>query len=587
MHEQRTAVWLLAVCLAGPVMAQNHEAAPLYETLELAGDFMPDPRVVELQAGGSLDASVLGANCVGYINPDNPDVTIAFSNPLRPLNLYVRSDSDTTLVVRLPNGSWLCDDDSEGVNPRVRIAKPVPGHYAVWVGTFNLERFDPAALYVSEREPEWGEAAAEFEPEVAPRFGSHALSAGFAPDPLAIALRAGGPDHAAEFDPACSGRIDGSAPTATFELESELPSLSFYATSEQDTTLAVLTPDGNWLCDDDSHGVNPAVSLSLAPAGRYRIWVGLWDGEDAEATLFATAGAPDWGDAEPGVSELPPVDIAGLSPLAAFERIVAETVPPGGLLWAGAEPSGDAGFVLQDVELHPEPGSDQAPIRISRVQVERLDLQALANRSPPMFLDLAIIGLVAPIDQLDGPEQLTELGIDALNLDAALAYQHDPATRRLTLDRLNLDFRDLTWLELALILDGVDAEVMESFDPEAPGPGLVEARLDYRDAGLLRQLLTTAAAEQGLAVPELIEQSIGNLRAQFAEQGLADDPTALGIFSALESFLRDLPEQSGTLRLRLNPPQPAELADFMALGAEPGEALRVLGVSVDYLPPSP
>ena len=320
----------------------------MYGTLELAGDFMPDPQVVELQAGGGFDASSLGANCVGYINPDNPDVAIAFSDPLRPLNLYVRSDGDTTLVVRLPNGSWLCDDDSEGVNPRVRVAKPVPGRYTLWVGTFDLDRFEPAALYVSEREPEWTEAAVEFDLEAAPHFGSHALDTGFAPDPFPVALRAGGPDHAAELDPACSGRIDGSAPTAAFELASELPSLTFYASSDQDTTLTVLTPDGNWLCDDDTRGVNPAVGLSPAPAGRYRIWVGLWDGGDAEATLFATAGTPDWDEAEPEVRELPPIDITGLSPLAAFERIVAETVPPGGLLWAASEPLGVRRRVLCD-----------------------------------------------------------------------------------------------------------------------------------------------------------------------------------------------------------------------------------------------
>ncbi|HJL49370.1 MAG TPA: hypothetical protein RMG45_26165, partial [Polyangiaceae bacterium LLY-WYZ-15_(1-7)] len=43
---------------------------------------------------------------------------------------------DTTLVVRKPDGTFVCDDDSEGMNPMVTGSFP-PGQYRVWVGSYQ------------------------------------------------------------------------------------------------------------------------------------------------------------------------------------------------------------------------------------------------------------------------------------------------------------------------------------------------------------------------------------------------------------------------------------------------------------------
>jgi hypothetical protein len=66
-----------------------------------------------------------------------------------PLIFSVQSPADTTLVVNDPNGNWLCNDDTDGLNPEVRIDGPIAGRYDVWVGTYNTGALEPATLQIS------------------------------------------------------------------------------------------------------------------------------------------------------------------------------------------------------------------------------------------------------------------------------------------------------------------------------------------------------------------------------------------------------------------------------------------------------
>jgi hypothetical protein len=55
-----------------------------------------------------------------------------------PIQFRVTSASDTTLLIRAPNGQVLCDDDAGGgLNPMVLFPSTVPGTYTVWVGTYR------------------------------------------------------------------------------------------------------------------------------------------------------------------------------------------------------------------------------------------------------------------------------------------------------------------------------------------------------------------------------------------------------------------------------------------------------------------
>jgi hypothetical protein len=45
------------------------------------------------------------------------------------------ASADTTLVINAPDGSWICADDVNGVNPAVSIN--AAGQYDVFVGSYD------------------------------------------------------------------------------------------------------------------------------------------------------------------------------------------------------------------------------------------------------------------------------------------------------------------------------------------------------------------------------------------------------------------------------------------------------------------
>jgi len=53
----------------------------------------------------------------------------------------------------------------------------------------------------------------------------------------------------------------------------------FVATEEEDATLIVNAPDGNWHCNDDFSGWDPMVELKGAKDGQYDIWVGSYSAD--------------------------------------------------------------------------------------------------------------------------------------------------------------------------------------------------------------------------------------------------------------------------------------------------------------------
>jgi hypothetical protein len=148
---------LAGVCLAmaflasAPALSQNVDLDPTYGTTDLATGFQPDPFVVQVQSGGSLDAQSINPGCRGFI-ASAPDVRINFAAGALPLIISVASDADTTLVVNGPDGAWYCDDDGGqyGHNPALRFGHPQSGQYNIWIGTAGSSSLQAAQLNVSE-----------------------------------------------------------------------------------------------------------------------------------------------------------------------------------------------------------------------------------------------------------------------------------------------------------------------------------------------------------------------------------------------------------------------------------------------------
>jgi hypothetical protein len=65
------------------------------------------------------------------------------------LRLFVVSRADTVLVIRQPDGTWICNDNYDDVqHPLIDIERPRTGNYSVWIANKEHSQFD-ADLYVT------------------------------------------------------------------------------------------------------------------------------------------------------------------------------------------------------------------------------------------------------------------------------------------------------------------------------------------------------------------------------------------------------------------------------------------------------
>lgn len=103
--------------------------------IALAPGFLPRPTVARGTAGGPVDGGSLYEYCIGSM-PRTPQHVLDVSAPLPYLAIGAYGNVDLTIAVHLPDGSWLCNDDWDGLNPRVE--GPIGrGRVEVFVGTYG------------------------------------------------------------------------------------------------------------------------------------------------------------------------------------------------------------------------------------------------------------------------------------------------------------------------------------------------------------------------------------------------------------------------------------------------------------------
>jgi hypothetical protein len=120
---------------AGRAETQDPTLKPTFGTVALKAGFEPDPHVKPIVAGGPIESKHGG---VTQWVAKAPDYRLNYTAGNFPLTFYVESAADTTLLINLPDGTWLANDDgpNTGLNPLIRIAQPKSGQYDIWVGTF-------------------------------------------------------------------------------------------------------------------------------------------------------------------------------------------------------------------------------------------------------------------------------------------------------------------------------------------------------------------------------------------------------------------------------------------------------------------
>jgi hypothetical protein len=126
---------------------QDRSLTPTFGSVELHSGFVPDPYVKNVVAGGPIQTNLGG---VKSQVANAPDFKLYFTAGRLPLTIYVESAADTTLLINLPDGTWVADDDSGGnLNPLLRFNNPQSGRYDIWVGTYRGGN-PPATLKISE-----------------------------------------------------------------------------------------------------------------------------------------------------------------------------------------------------------------------------------------------------------------------------------------------------------------------------------------------------------------------------------------------------------------------------------------------------
>ncbi len=251
-------------------LAQTFQGEPAYGVLSL----QTGAAETGVRAGGAWGANILSQGCNGYIT-EIPTLAVNYQGDAD-LYLSAGADEDTTMVVRAPDGSLHCDDDGAGeFNPGLVFAKAETGLYEVWIGTYaagmgtppvrfhaSTTGFDTSNPYTVSPNPSL------------PGEQSVRLRSGFRDDPHEIEVTAGGEARLETLGALCYGYAGEAADVALNFRAGSLP-LYIAMDSERDGVLAVQTPSGEMLCNDDAVGLNPGVYLESPERGEYLIWAGL------------------------------------------------------------------------------------------------------------------------------------------------------------------------------------------------------------------------------------------------------------------------------------------------------------------------
>jgi len=124
-------------------------------------------------------------------------------------------------------------------------------------------------------------------------YGTITLNSGFTPDPMTFSVKSGGSIDASSLGGSCAGYI-ANAPDFQFTFSPGLLSLWVSVISSADTTLVINSPNGSWICDDDSGGdLDPSIYLKDPASGVYDLWIGTYSSSAIyDATLYISELGP-------------------------------------------------------------------------------------------------------------------------------------------------------------------------------------------------------------------------------------------------------------------------------------------------------
>jgi len=266
--------------------------------------------------------------------------------------------------------------------------------------------------------------------------------------------------------------------------------------------------------------------------------------------------------------------------LERFEREIKPQIQLEKLAYGGAQPLGDAGFVLTDVvaviPANPTTGDKASTLRIDRLTVDALDFDRMKDINDdevPRFARLRIEGMTGDEEMFAA---LAPYGVPRVPVDVVLDYRLDGLAQTFTLNKLEISLRGQAKLGLNLVIEGVSEKASEAADTMDDGR-VRTASLTIDDSGLLARLLPPLAQEQGQTAEGVVGMALVTLAAFCEGQG----PATLKALDAIASFIGDWKSPKGTLVIKLEPAKTAALSDIDRI-MEPNALIDIFGLSTSY-----
>lgn len=247
----------------------------------------------------AFESLPIGSYCPGYTGIDAPDMVVTLETGQPIFSLYAMSQTDLVMAARAPDGTWLCNDDSYGLNPAVEFHDAMAGDYHVYVGAYSQGASGEFNLFGALGRPAWDSAqpasgGGALDPMAEPAVGTVEFGPQTRIDPRIIFDVQASNHEAFGMGDGCSGFITPSRPDVVISAEAALPQLMVYMVSEADGTLLVVAPDGQIHCNDDFEGLNPGVMIPNPQEGDYAVFAGTYGGNGGVATLGVTIANPLW-----------------------------------------------------------------------------------------------------------------------------------------------------------------------------------------------------------------------------------------------------------------------------------------------------
>ena len=119
-------------------------------------------------------------------------------------------------------------------------------------------------------------------------------AAGAPLDPFFVSVNGGGELNASQLAEQCTGYVYPS-PVVSLNWRGKADFARIFVFSDQDTTLVIQTPDGEYLCGDDAQSLvlDPSIDLENPSEGRYNIWVGGYQPDQLVPAILVLTSSKD------------------------------------------------------------------------------------------------------------------------------------------------------------------------------------------------------------------------------------------------------------------------------------------------------